>query len=360
MLLWLPMSVGRLAPNLYYGPFGWHGHEMLFGYMGAVIAGFLLTAVRNWTGIPTPTGLPLAALALLWLGGRIVPLLGPRVPDPLLALVDGAFLPTLLLILAGPLWRDTNKANRVFLLLLSGMALANLLVHLQALGFAASARQGQGLMRDLLVLLVTLVGGRVVPFFTEKAVPGSCPRHRPWLEHSSFALLIALLVVNLFYPDPAAQSVLASLAAVTQALRLMGWHDRRVWRIPILWVLYSGFVWVVLGLALQALGTLGLFPPNLALHALTVGGFSVLTLGMMARISLGHTGRELHPHSAMTIAFLLLNLAAIVRVFGLLVWASNPIGVMHLAGGLWIFAFLLFLVLYTPILLRPRVDGRPD
>jgi uncharacterized protein involved in response to NO len=213
----------------------------------------------------------------------------------------------------------------------------------------------------LLVLLVALVAGRVMPFFTEKAVPGSRPSQRPWLEHGSFGLLLALLLVDLLYPNPAAVGLLALLAAATQALRLAGWHDRRVWRIPILWVLYSGFAWLVLGLALRTLGTLGLFPPNLALHALTLGGFGVLTLGMMARVALGHSGRPLRPHPAMHAAFLLINLAAVVRVFGPSISLGRLyIGLVLLAGGLWLLAFLLFVLIYTPILLRARVDGRPD
>jgi uncharacterized protein involved in response to NO len=358
MALWLPQWMGWLRPSSYYGLIGWHSHEMLFGYAVAVVAGFLLTAVRNWTGLPTPTGRPLAGLALLWLAGRLLPLAGPAVPGPLIAWVDGAFLPLLAAALAGPLWRGQNRVNRLFLPLLAGMALANLLVHLQALGIAATAARGQQLMLDLLVLLVALVGGRVIPFFTEKAIAGSRPRLSSQLEWASFALLLALVALDLLYPWPAAMLGIAALASLTQALRLALWHHPGVWRIPILWVLYSGYAWLVLGLALRALGAVGLFPPHLALHALTVGGFGVLTLGMMARVALGHTGRELHPHRVMGATFWLLNLAALVRVFGPPLLPGHYTTMVQLAGGLWLVAFLGFVVVYTPILLHPRLDGR--
>ncbi len=356
--LWLSMWVGYPGPTSYYGMIGWHSHEMLFGYALAVIAGFLLTAVRNWTGIDTPTGAPLAVLALLWLGGRLVPFLHPALPEFLPALIDLLFVPALMLALARPLWRGANKINRVFLPILALAALANGLIHAQALGYAATAGTGTTLMLNTIFLIIALVAGRVLPFFTEKAVQGSRPRHNATLETVAYAALLALLAAELLYPAPAAVGALAALVAITQALRLIGWHHPGAWRIPILWVLFTGFGWLVLGFALKAMGAFGLFPSNLAVHALTLGGFGVLTLGMMARVALGHTGRDLKSALVINLAFVLLNLGAVARVFGPLL-TSNYTFSVHLAGGLWMLAFTLFLIVYSPILLRPRVDGRP-
>lgn len=359
VIQWLLLWVGYPGPIGYYGLIGWHSHEMLFGYAMAVIAGFLLTAVRNWTGIATPTGMPLAGLALLWLGGRVAPLLHPALPGPLLALIDWLFIPALMLALAGPLWRGANRINRVFLPILALAALANGMIHAQALDLAAGAAAGTGLMLNTLFVLVALVAGRVLPFFTEKAVPGSQPRRSPRLERWSYAALLALLAAELLYPVAEVTGVLAAGVAVTQALRLIGWHHSGVWRIPILWVLYTGFGWLVLGFGLKSLGAFGLFPSNLAVHALTLGGFGVLTLGMMARVALGHTGRPLTSSRLIDLAFVLLNLGAAARVFGPFL-ISGYTGSVHLAGGLWLLAFGLFLLIYTPVLLKPRADGRPS
>ncbi len=359
MTQWLLLWVGYPGPVTYYGMIGWHGHEMLFGYAVAVIAGFLLTAVRNWTGIDTPSGLPLAALAGLWLAGRLLPYLG--LPGWLVATVDLAFLPALAFALAGPLWKGANKVNRIFLPLLLAMALANLLIHLQSLGVADTALRGQDLMVNLVLLLIAFIAGRVLPFFTEKAVAGSAPKRSLPLERWSFGLLIALAVLQLTMPQaPIPLALLSAGVALTQALRLWGWHDKGVWRIPILWVLYSGYAWLVLGFVLKTLGHLGLFAPNLALHALTLGGFGVLTLGMMSRVALGHTGRLLQSARATDLAFVLLNLGTLARVFGPYAMPDNYIGAVHLAGGLWLLAFGIFTVIYAPILLKPRADGRPD
>lgn len=358
MLPWLLMWVGGLAPVEYYGFIGWHSHEMLFGYAMAIIAGFLLTAVRNWTGIDTPSGAPLAALAALWLAGRLLPLATSVVPLVLVAVVDWLFIPAVALALFHPLWRGGNKINRVFLPLLAAMALANGLVHAQALGWGELAARGQDLMLNMILLLIALVGGRVMPFFTEKAVTGSTPRRSERLEQAAFACLIALILVELVYPVPIAVAMLSLAVALTQALRVIGWHCVGVWRIPILWVLYTGFGWMVLGFVLKGLGALNLFPSSLALHALTVGAIAVLTLGMMSRVALGHTGRDLRSHKSINIAFVLLNLAAVARVFGPLL-LPNYTGAVHLSGGLWLLAFLAFTVVYTPVLLQPRVDGRP-
>jgi uncharacterized protein involved in response to NO len=360
MMAWLPMWIGQLEPVRYYGLIGWHSHEMLFGYASAVIAGFLLTATRNWTGIATLNGRPLAALCTLWLFGRALPFAYPSVPGALVAGVDALFLPALIWALARPLWRGANKINRGFLPLLAAMTVANLLIHAEALGLlSTSARAGQDLMLNLVLLLITWIGGRVMPFFTETAVTGSRPRRRPRLEQAAFVAFILYILLDLSPLPNWLLAVSALSVAVTQAWRLLGWHHPGVWRIPILWVLYSGFAWLIVGFILQALAALQWFAPNLAMHALTVGGVGVLTLGMMSRVALGHSGRELRTALPMNIAFGLLNLGALTRVLAPALLPGAYTGLVHLAGGLWLLAFFIFSLIYTPILLRARADGRP-
>ena len=357
--LWMLVWMGRLpAAGAYYGTVGWHGHEMLFGYAAAVIAGFLLTAVRNWTGIDTPSGMPLAALALLWLAGRVGALL--PLPGWAIAAVDLAFLPAVAIALYPALLRGKNRVNRLFLPLLGAMAIANALVHVEALGMTSdTAGRGTLAMLDLVLLLVLVVSGRVIASFTERGVAGSTPRNREWLEQVGFAAAIALAVADAVGAPPPVVGTLCAALAVQTTARAAGWHDRRVWRNPILWVLHAAVLWLALGFAMRAAASFGLVAPNVALHALTVGAIGVLTLGMMSRVTLGHTGRDIRAPRTMTVAFVLLNLAALTRGIAPALWPERYLMLVHSAAGLWILAFLLFLVAHAAMLWQPRVDGRP-
>jgi len=359
LALWIIIWSGRLSPSGYFGLINWHSHEMLFGYTTAVIAGFLLTAVRNWTGVNTPAGIPLALLGLLWLGGRVAPLASGMAPDIAIAIIDLAFLPALALAIMPALWQGKQRVNRIFVPLLLIMALANLLVHLQTLGIAQTAEQGIDAMLYLILLLITILAGRVMPFFTKEALPRFEPKRWAWAEWASPLSLAGLILLQLLYPQQTLTSLLALISAITLGLRVSGWHDWRIWRIPMLWILFSAICWIIIGLLMVALSPFAPVLNNAATHALTVGGIGVMTLGMMSRVALGHTGRAIDPNSATVLAFVLLNLGALIRVFGPLVLPQNYFIMIHLSGGLWIFAFLLFCVVNLPILLMPRIDGKP-
>ena len=356
--LWLAVLRGWLPGDPYYGGTTWHAHAMLFGYGTAVIAGFLLTASRNWTGIATASGAELAGLAGLWLAGQLAPWL--PLPGALIAVLDLAFPLVLALSLVKPLWFGPNPVNRVFLALLVGMSGASLLVHLQALGITqTTALIGDKLMLDLILVTLLIVSGRVMPFFTRSTIPGSDPRVRPWVEGLTFALAGLWVLSDAASHASPLTGVLALALGLVQALRLAGWHHPRVWADPLLWVLYSGYLWLILGLALNGLAHLGLTAPFPALHALTVGTVGVFTLGMMSRVTLGHTGRALRASTAMVVAFGLLNLAALVRVFAPLLWPAGYGDWLLLSGLLWTLAFGVFLWVHGPMLARPRADGRP-
>lgn len=356
---WVGALRGDVVLPLYYDAITWHGHEMVFGYAVAVIAGFLLTAVRNWTGVPTPTGLPLALLAGLWLAGRLVGVLPGLLPRPLIAAVDLAFLPALALALAGPLLRRPQPGQLVFLPLLLALTVANLLVHLQMLGVTAiTARPGLYLAVDLIVLIIAVVGGRVLPFFTQRGV-GAAPRRWPAVEWAVWITTVAVALVDVFDLTPAIAIPICAAGAGAHAARLAGWHDRRIWGVPLLWVLHLGYAWVAIGFALKAAVAAGLLIPMVGLHALTVGAIGVLTLGMMARVALGHTGRALQASAPVAVAFALINAAAAVRALvaaALPDWYSQTILV---AAGLWLAAFAIFVAGYAGILTQPRADGQP-
>jgi uncharacterized protein involved in response to NO len=359
-VLWVLAYRGSLPLDTYYGAMLWHAHEMVFGYAVAVISGFLLTSVRNWTGARTLTGASLGALVGVWVAGRALPFLEHSLPGWLIALVDLAFLPILAGSLAVPLLRSAPPRNMVFVPVLATLALANLLVHLGRLGMGLdTARLGVYLAVDLVVLLIAVVGGRVVPFFTERALPGSIPVRRAWLEPLAIGSVVLLALVRLLGAPPWLLGGVAACAALAHGLRLAGWWDRRVASVPLLWVLHLGYAWLVLGMALTALGAAGRVSPFLALHALTTGAIGVMTLGMMARVALGHTGRALRPARPTVMAFALLNLAALLRVVAPFLAPEAYAGLVVASALLWSAGFGLALSVYAGILTRPRVDGRP-
>lgn len=362
MALWLLVLRGKLELGM-LPPFVWHGHEMLFGFTVAVIAGFLLTAAQNWTGIRTPSGTPLAALFLLWLAGRLA-FLAPGLPAGLAALVDLSFLPALALALAVPILKAKQLHNYPFPLMLLMLTAANALVHLEALGWTtswplSSASLGLHLATYVVVTMMVMMGGRVIPSFTDNKLR---TRARRWktieilVPVTTLSALLAALVAS----DSTITALLAAAAATVHVIRLAGWYTPKLWSVPLLWVLHLGYAWIALGFALLALSAAGFSMAAVSsLHAFTAGGIGVLTLGMMARVSLGHSGRTLEPASVMSWAFVAINLAALLRVALPLILPGIYMQSMMTAGLAWMIAFALFVVIYAPMLLRPRVDGKP-
>lgn len=357
MGLWLvvlqgSLSLGALSPPV------WHGHEMLFGFAVAVIAGFLLTAAQNWTGIPMPSGRPLAALFLLWLAGRLGFLI-PGLPAGLVALVDLSFLPLLALALALPIHKAKQLHNYPFPVLLLTLTVANALVHLQALGWTSTARLGLYLATYVVVAIMVIMGGRVIASFTDNKL-GTRARRWPLIERLVPAVTLGALLAALIAPASLVTALLAAVAATVHGIRLAGWYTRKYWAVPLLWILHLGYAWITLGFVLLALSAAGMSAAAVsALHAFTAGGIGVLTLGMMARVSLGHTGNPLEPAPVMTLAFVAINLAALVRVVLPLFFPAAYAPIMTAAGVVWVAAFGVFVVVYAPKLLRPRADGKP-
>jgi uncharacterized protein involved in response to NO len=365
MGLWLPVYVGAMALPERFGPALWHGHEMIFGYTGAVLAGFLLTAVANWTGVPAWTGRPLAWLGGVWLAGRVAVTCGDSWPGWLVALVDLAYLPALAVMVALPVLKTGNRRQLVFLVLLAGLTAANLMVHLEAMGvLAGGGRRGLVLAVTLVVAIIAVMGGRIIPMFTANALRQRgdlvAPKVRPWVERLALPVLIGLAGAELFDETGPAAALAALSAALIHGVRLSGWRGHRTLDQPILWVLHLGYGWLVFGLLLKGLAPLlPDQPPNLALHALTVGAIGTLSLGVMTRVALGHTGRPFQVAPVVVAGYALITAAALVRVAGPWLMAGGGVPVMHAAGGLWAAAFAAFLAGYAGILTSPRVDGRP-
>jgi uncharacterized protein involved in response to NO len=344
----------------YYDPVTWHSHEMIFGYTVAVISGFLLTAVRNWTGEQTARGYTLLALVLLWLAGRVLPFTAALVPAWLIATVDIAFLPALAVALTLPLVRSRQLHNLLFLIIIAALTVVNVMIHLQILGYV-QVTAGSSIYSAvyLVVLLIVILGGRVIPFFTERGVRGAVTRRHAAIEFLSPLAVILMIVLDLMSADPAAIITAAALAAAVNGIRLFGWYHAGIWSVPLLWILHLGYAWLIAGFVLKALSAAAIVSPMLAVHAFTTAGIGAMTLGMMARVSLGHTGRTLEIEPAMTMAFILINLAGFSRVFAPVLLPEWYNGFVVLAGFLWMTAFITFIGAYTRVLIKPRIDGLP-
>jgi len=334
----------------------WHGHEMLFGFAAAVIVGFLFTAARAWTGLPTPTGAALAALAALWVAGRVLLLTGP---GWLSALVDLVFLPAAALGMWMPLQRARNR-NRFMVGILVLLTLCNLGFHLAVHGVLQAAPgtfTRAGLY--LVLFLVALMAGRVVPSFTRNAVPSARIRAWPMLDRAAMiALAAALPAAGAGVPAPVA-GVLALIAATLHALRMWTWDPWCTRSRPILWILHLSYAWIPIGLLLLAATHAGLVPELAAVHAFGTGAIGGTIVGMITRTALGHTGRPLHAGAVETAAYVLVHAGALLRVFPMLaVPALYPLA-LTVSGALWSLAFALYLVRYAPMLTTMRADGKP-
>jgi len=356
LALWTAHFAGWLAGASYLRDPLWHAHEMIFGYAFAVIAGFLLTAVCNWTGLSTPTGSRLAAIVALWVAGRVL----LATPWPLAAAAaDTAFALALAAGIGVPLVASRNRRNYFFIALMLAIGGANLAFHL-AMNGRLEIPVGDMLQLglNLIALIMAVMGGRVIPMFTANGVPGTKPVRRLWLERVAIASLLVLLAADLAHLPPVAVAVIAGVAGAAHAWRLALWQPLSTRGTPLVWILHAAYAWLALYLILRALAGFGIVPPNLAVHALTVGAIGGMTLGMMTRTARGHTGRALRAEAAETACYVLINLAAAVRVLVPLAAPAFYRDAVIVSGILWASAFAVFVYKYWTILIRARVDGR--
>lgn len=354
-------------------PFQWHAHEMLFGFATAAIAGFLLTAVPNWTGTAPIQGARLGLLVAAWLAGRVAVWLSAALPAPLVLGLDAAFLPLLVAMQGPAILRASKPRNLVFVVLLLVLAAANVLSHLGMMDILESGPQtGQRLAVGVLVVMMTVVGGRIGPAFTGNWLrarglePGNTPG---WLNAATVgtAVLWAVLwAAGDVLPargtgSETVQGTLAALAAAATLARLSTWKGWLTRQEPLLWILHLGALWLGLGFILSALTAFGAsaVPASAALHAFTAGAAGSLILGVMSRATLGHTGRALASDKLLTTAYILVTLGAALRVFAPIAAPQWYLEGVTLGGVLWVAAHVLFVVRFAPMLTAPRLDGRP-
>jgi uncharacterized protein involved in response to NO len=362
IFIWGCVAVyGWPMPRLPFSPMHWHAHEMIFGYGMAVAAGFLLTAVRNWTHLDTLRGYPLAGLATLWLAARLAGWISPGQVLPMM-LLDLLFDTWLAVAIFRPILRAKQHdqigiASKIILL-----TLANLCFYL---GVAGVLEQGivWGLYSGFYILLalVYTMARRVLPFFIERGVGYPVQlKNRAWIDHAVIYMFVLFLIADVFWKNGPATAILAALLFALHMIRLVDWHTRGIWKKPLLWVLYLGYGGATFGFLLKALAPFSTLSPSLALHAFALGGIGMITAGMMSRIALGHTGRDIQQHSPLLAPiFILLIAAYVARVLLPMIAQANYPWWLGIAQAAWVIAFALFVWVYAAILVKPRADGMP-
>ena len=351
ILLWVPQYLGSITAATEFSALDWHIHEMLYGYVAAAIAGFLLTAIPNWTGRLPVNGWPLAGLVLLWLAGRAAILLSKDIGGFTAALVDASFLLALAIVAAREIIAGKNWRNLRVMIILAVLILGNIVFHVEVL-LKGSADYGVRIAISAIVLLISLVGGRVVPSFTNNWLarnnPGRLPVPFSRFDVATIATAAVSLAAWIAAPAHPVSGMLLLIAGCMQSTRLLRWAGDRTLAEPLVLVLHVGYAFVPIGFLLLGVSAVSTFvPASAGLHAWTAGAIGLMTLAVMTRASLGHTGQPLRAARATQIIYAAVFGAAVARIVAAF---SGSITLVEFAGLAWIAAFGGFVLLYGPLL----------
>ncbi|MCP4901993.1 MAG: NnrS family protein [bacterium] len=338
---------------------GWHSHEMIFGFTSAILAGFLLTAVENWTKRPTARGVLLAVLVGLWSVGRLVGVGG--VTASIAAMAELSFLPVLTVVLAIPLILSKSSRNYQLLAVLPLLWLCDAHHHLRTSGLLPQSDLRSDLVAvDLVVVVMIIITGRIVPLFTRNTLDDESVRAIPSLNIAATVGAGLVVVAEVVAPNSMFMAVVAGIAGLLVLGRSFIWGFHRTLTQPILWVLHLGHAWIWIGLLLKGASAAGfMIPSSVGTHALTAGAIGTLTLGMMARVTLGHTGRKLQVSRLMTLGFVAIAASTLIRVLGPWFRADLTATMLTASATLWAVAFLIYVVVNAKVLVTPRPDGNP-
>ena len=371
VVLWLLMLKGAITTQPLGGAYWWHIHEMIFGFVAAIVAGFLLTAIQNWTGVPGVKGTPLIALFILWLVARILILMPDLLGSTLTALVDLSFFPVTAYFLAKPIIAIKQYRNLFFVPLLVLFTLANAEMHLSLLYPQTFNLQLSGYAAVMLtVFLMSVMAGRVTPMFTANGTKTEKVLPIAWLEKLANGSLAVCMVMLLLHPlvgfSHTIMGGLFIISGLSQAIRHFRLRPLSTLAVPLLWSLHTAlnFIWfglIVLGVSylMPAFNEGFIIVISHVWHILTIGAIGGLILAMISRVSLGHTGRPLTPPKSMIIAFVLISLSALIRAFGPWLLPEESTIFYDVSGFCWIVSFTLFVINYAPFLTQPRKDGHP-
>jgi len=339
----------------------WHGHEMIYGYSMAVVAGFLLTAVMNWTGLKTLEGGPLLLLFLFWAVARVLSFFPGQTPGILMAVCDNIFLLYLLIAIARPIFKVKQWRQWVILSMLALILTSNIFFYLGLFNiFMPGIRVGLYFATYMIVGLIFAIAGRVIPFFVEKGVGYSVTLRRPKnLDTAGLICLILFALLDTFSPESWVILFLSVSLIVIHIVRLAGWYTPGIWKKPLLWILFAGYSFLIMGFVLKFFSYVAKISPFYALHAFTYGGIGLFSLGMMARVSLGHTGRNIHEAPpVVSFIFGILIAGACTRIFFPIFDVAHYRLWIGIAQSLWMAAFAVFLYVYFFILISKRPDGK--
>ena len=364
LAVWFAFWHGDILLRPHGGLMWWHQHEMVFGFGAAVVVGFLLTAAQNWTGQLSLRGAPLLGLVGVWLLARLLIAFPMGLPPVLLIAIDMAFLPLAALALARMVVAARQWRNLVFVPILLLMVVANLAMHLGVMrGQLPPIREGGYLGVLLIATLMVLLGGRVIPFFTSRKLGRPKPADWPMLERLSLGSIYAVVLLQLSILltvelPPGLLGWAMLVAAGANAVRLARWEGWRTLGEPLLWGLHLSYAFIVVGLVMWALAQTGAFRVELALHALAIGGIAAMMLAMMARVALGHTGREIRTLPGIGMGLALMFAGALLRSPILAMFPQITHWTYNLSILFWCIAYLVFLFHYTVPLLTTRADGK--
>ena len=357
-LAWMGLYVFHTQGDVHgVALYSWHAHEMIYGYCMAVVAGFLLTAARNWTGQKTLDGPELALLVLLWTLPRALFWVN-EIPLFVIAISDIAFNAYLLFAIARPVFKVQQWRQKIILGILALALIGNVAFYFAHLGGPAVLLR-ISLYGSLYILvgLIILMGRRVIPMFSKNGVPGCTPlQNHEWLDKVLPLVFIACIITDIASPNNRIGAALSAIMSILMFIRLAGWYRNAFWSWPMVWILHVALFWVAFGFALKASSHWLGISPYLALHALAYGAVGSITIGMMARVSLGHTGRSVtQPPMLIKWSFILITIGTIIRVITPIFLPEYYINIILIAQIFWIMAFALFVFVYTPYLLKPRI-----
>jgi uncharacterized protein involved in response to NO len=356
VLIWLPIYFGHMSLPTAFAPIDWHVHEMLYGYLPAIVTGFLLTAIPNWTGRLPLQGLPLVFLLALWIVGRLAVCLSAKIGWVAGAIIDTSFLLAVVGAAAREIVAGHNWRNLKILAPVTVLFLGNAGFHIET-HFRGSAGYSIRIGIAAVLVLIMLIGGRIIPSFTHNWLvrenPGRLPIPFNRWDAAAIVVSAGALLLWVAVPDGAATTAALGIAAVMQAVRLSRWAGDRTWRDPLVMVLHVAYAFVPLGFALCAFGAAGVVALSAGLHAWMAGAAGLMTLAVMTRASLGHTGRQLKASLPTQCIYACVLLAAIARICAAIEPASGLL-LLHVAAAAWSAAFVGFGIFYAPILTRPR------
>ncbi|MFN8576477.1 MAG: NnrS family protein [Candidatus Sericytochromatia bacterium] len=358
MFIWLGFQRSWFNLVGYYNPVIWHAHEMIYGFSASIIIGFLFTASANWVGKQGINNKKLQILFFTWVLGRMVPFIF-KTPNLFASLIDLSFFPLAIYYLYPYLGIKEQKRNQVFFILFGLLFTGNSLIHLETLGLLNDvSRKGLMLGLSTIIMIITVIGGRVFPFFKQKAVENSTVKTIPVIEKLVFFSTFIFILTNTFFEMSYINSIICIFTGLLHLIRFYFWNPIQTRKVPILWILFIGYFWMTLAFILKGVSIFYEIPVSPSSHLFTIGSIGILIYGMITRVSLGHTGRIIKADKTIILSYILLNLATILRVFIPLISIERYSLAILDSSLLWIIAFSLFVFKYSRILISPRPDGK--